>query len=508
MSFGRACIYYGGTHLINFYGPAARSAAVSLSIGCVLAGTPSVAFADVIDADLVGTISTPSGERLPGVTVEAAVEPTAEQLSALAAGTEVSPVPIGSAVTDSSGAFKMTVSNPAAIANGRDDEGLVAVVVSAPTAGGQVFYRTRMAVTPAGKLDGYQPDVSAEAVNHHADESQTTDSGDGQVPNLALVTLQVTPNQVVAPKPAEPSESPDCPPPGGGTGFTAPDQAVVPVLDCPQYSDSPDDPSDPDPIEPESSWASQPRTDQPVFDPPQEATTPQPLAQTKASGPARAAAKGFDPDVWCGGNHWYLKKSADTVKLHVTLMSQATGGSTTGEFEYKTTKGTSLEIGVTNKAGSLVSTLGMTKGATHSASIKSKIKKKTKAEWWVSYDFNLLDVWCQSNTTYVKWWSGYTEFRAKGFAGDASRRSWTVFSCQSKYRASLGPGFSATVSDDKTTTRTGAFNIGSGTAGNLKASQTWGSTQTVTYDAIGEASYTLCGNTGKWFAAVTKIRQV
>jgi hypothetical protein len=71
----------------------------------------------------------------------------------------------------------------------------------------------------------------------------------------------------------------------------------------------------------------------------------------------------------------------------------------------------------------------------------------------------------------------------------------------------LATTFTATVADDETTTRTGAFNVGSGTAGNLKASQTWGSTQTVTYEAIGEAGYTLCGDTGKWFTSVTKTRQ-
>lgn len=462
---------------------------------------------------MTGTVSAPGGQRLPGVTIEASVEPTADQLAALPAGAEITPTVIGSAVTNSSGEFKLSVTNPGAVSAGRDSDGLVAVVLSGPTTQGQVLYRTRMALTVAGKLDGYQPDLSTEAVDRGADESQTTDAGDAEVPNLDLVTLQVAPTEVVqpAPVPDEPAASAE---PEEQTPVPAP-------VKCPKFQvcefrpDATDPTTDTatNPAEPEPTWAEQPRTDQPAFAPPTDVEAPPVSALVKTSASAAsasAAAASVTPDagVWCKGHHWYRKKSADTVKLHVTLMSQATGGSTTGQFEYKTTKGTSLEIGITNKAGSLVSTLGMTKGATHSASVKAKIPKNTKAEWWVSYDFNIYDFWCQHNTTHVKWFSGYTEFRAKEFAGDASRRSWKPFACQTKHEASLGPTFTATVADDKTTTRTGAFNVGSGTAGNLKASQTWGSTQTVTYEAIGDASYTLCGDKGKWFTSVTKTRQV
>jgi hypothetical protein len=204
--------------------------------------------------------------------------------------------------------------------------------------------------------------------------------------------------------------------------------------------------------------------------------------QQASTGASAQAAGSFDPDVWCGGHHWYLKKSKDVVGRNVALADVSTGSKTTGEFSYESTKGT-----------------------TASATITSRIKKNTNAEHWVSFDFNLYDVWCQNNTTFVKWWSGYTEYRVKGFSGNYSWRLWTPFACQNANKSVIGQDTDVKISDKKTTTKNAAFGFGKG---NLKATQTWTATQTVTYKKIPtiDDSYTLCGDTGKYYQGVSRTR--
>lgn len=212
-----------------------------------------------------------------------------------------------------------------------------------------------------------------------------------------------------------------------------------------------------------------------------------------------------DGDIWCQGNHWYLKKSRDVVNRNVALMDQATGSRTTGSFSYATTKATSLEIGVTNRAGKLTTTLGMTKGKTTEASVEAPIGRRTKAQWWVGYTFNIYDVMCDNNSG-TTWWSGYSEYRPKKFNGNASRRSWKPFKCKSANSRALGPGFTATVSKGRTATKSAAFKMGDGT---LRASQSWGSSQTVRFHAKDDTtSYALCGSNGIWSDGVSRVRQV
>ncbi|GAA2617373.1 hypothetical protein [Paractinoplanes durhamensis] len=239
------------------------------------------------------------------------------------------------------------------------------------------------------------------------------------------------------------------------------------------------------------------RTDRPAYSAEVAANN----AQVSASG------KTFDPDVWCGGNHWMLKKSRDVIGRNVALADQNTGAHTAAAFEYKTSKNTSLEIGVTNRSGSLVTTLGMAKGATTTATIRATMAKHGRAEWWISYGFNLYDVWCQNQRTGVKWWSGYTEYRPKGFTGNFNRRLWTPFSCSHNNFNSFGANTEISVAKEKTSTFNGSFGIGNSTSGNLKLTQTWSSGVTTTY--VGDASgFNICGYKGRWFTGVTKTEEV
>ena len=84
------------------------------------------------------------------------------------------------------------------------------------------------------------------------------------------------------------------------------------------------------------------------------------------------------------------------MSRNVTVLNQSTGSSTKGSFKYVSAYELSLEIGVTNRAGSLVTTLGMEKGRSGSASISMSIGNRVNAKYWVTEDFNIYDYWCQN----------------------------------------------------------------------------------------------------------------
>lgn len=460
------------------------------------------------DATITGKVLTPGGSPLAGVTLEADVEPNPDQLADLPAGATVTPVPVASAVTGTSGAFTLAVTDFSAVAQAADSDGLVSLVLSAPTDDGQVFYRTRMAYTAPDKLVAYEPDVTAEATDADTSRARTTSVSAAGVPDVTLVTLQATPNDP-PPTPA-PAPTTDVPTP-------TPQPTKCPKLQICTFEPNGDsttgditgettseEPTEPAPAEPVIVDA--PRTDQPVYAPPADSLVKTSNTTQVSTGAAAASAKkSFDPDVWCGGNHWYLKKSKDIVERNVALADVSTGSKTTGEFIYESTKDTSLEIGVTGKKNEVVASLGMSKGKTASATITNRIKKNTNAEHWVSFDFNLFDVWCQNNITYVKWWSGYTEYRVKGFSGNYSWRPWTPFTCKDANKNLIDQDTDVKIADKKTSTKNASF--GFGTHVSLKATQTWTTTQTVTYKNIpGNNGYNLCGDTGKYFTGVSRTR--
>jgi len=113
---------------------------------------------------------------------------------------------------------------------------------------------------------------------------------------------------------------------------------------------------------------------------------------------------------------------------------------------------------------------------------------------------------CQSRKTGAKWWSGYTEQRVKGFAGNSSRRLWTPFTCNSANKNTIGAGFEITVAKEKTSTFHGAFSAGSVIGGDLRATQTWSSGVTIGYQTT--SGFNICGHKGKWFQGVAKTREV
>lgn len=324
------------------------------------------------------------------------------------------------------GSFDTWIAYPDALIAGRDEDGLISLVLTAPTDEGQVFYRSRVTLGDDGVLRPYAEDVAADG---DAEQRQSSLSAMAVAPDgraaFDLVSTQVAPAESRGTPTVQVGK--DCP-----AGQICALGATVDSVDSA-------------------------RTDQPAYS----ASVSASNAQTSASG------RTFDPDVWCGGHHWFLKKSKDVIGRNVTVADQATGAHTTGTFEYKTSKNTSLEIGVTNRAGALVTTLGMTKGST-TATIKGTIPKNTRAEWYVSYGFNLYDVMCPNRTTGVKWWSGYTETRAKGFTGNANRRLWTPFACNSAYRNTIGSNMEISVAKDRTSTVNGSFGVGSSTSANLK----------------------------------------
>jgi len=424
--------------------PRLTIAATVLALGGFLVQAPLSAVAGPSPA-VIGTLVSPSGQRLGGVTIKASVEPTAQQMIALPAGAEVKTVPVGSAVTSSSGAFQLRISNFTPLKKATDDESLVSIILEAATPKGQLLYRVRLVFTAGNHLRVYRPDLDSDLDVPEAARSRIIGTAGDHAPVLALVTTQVTPTQAASPAALTSASS---------KGEVDP-----------------------------------PRTDRPVYHPPTKAIT---------------AQDDYNPDQWCGGYTWYLKKSKDVTKRHVGLMDQSTGSRTTGSFTFETTKATSMEVGITNEDNKLATTLGMAKGSTASASIESPIGKSTKAEWYIGYDFNIYDFMCQSAVTGDKWWSGYSEYRPKEFNGDVGKRSWTVFKCKQKYESTITTGSKVTISKDRTATKSSAFSLG---GSGMKASQTWGSTQTVQYQAIGDKSYGLCGKTDYYWKSQTRTKQ-
>lgn len=488
--------------------------AAAMACGVLLSYSTATASADTGLTAMTGTLVSPAGDPVAGAIVEASVEPSAQDLADLPAGAEVSTVPIGTATTAATGAFALRVTDFRPVAQAADDESVVSIMLSAETPQGQLLYRVRMLFTAPDKLAAYQPDVESDVESPDASRSRLVGVGVDGSPVLALVTTQVTPNQVVVPStPANPG----LPGQGDPRPPKPPDCKKTDSCTYPHDSDetTPAGPVDDDSEveEPEGDYdveepaqIDEPRTDVPVYNPP---TLTARVKESGLSAQAAAARGSYDPQAWCGGNHWYRVKSKHVVTRNIGIMDQATGAKTTGKFKYETTKKTSLEIGVTNRAGALSTTLGMTKGKSVTASVESTIKRNVKAQWWIGYDFSIFDFWCQSNTTYNKWWSGYSEYRPKEFSGDSSRRNWAVFTCDSRYRSTLGDGYTATVAKGRTSTKTGAFAFGNSSAGNLKVTQEWGSTASVSYVAINsDASYVLCGAGGKWPTGVSRTRQM
>jgi hypothetical protein len=481
--------------MFNFTKRRALSMAMAAALSASLFQFTSSALAASDTSVMTGTLVAPSGVALAGVTITASVEPNAQQMADFPAGTEVKTVPIGTAVTTAAGSFSLSTSNVQAAVTAIDDESVVAIVLTAETTEGQLFYRTRLVYKAPATLQAYQPDVDTDLADTDSTRSRITGVNSDGIVALTLVTTTVTPNQVIVSTPppsTEPSEDlPVLNPPNCKKTNTCLDLDTEPITGSPT------------PGAPESVIVDPPRTDRPEYNPP---TAVQKVKMSTLSASEASAQGSYDPDIWCGGNHWYRKKSADTVGRNVAIFDQATKSKTTGYFNYELTKSTSLEIGVTNRAGSLAATFGMSKGSSTTASVEAPIGTNTNAEWWVSYVFNIYDVMCQSNTTGAKWWSGYSEYRAKKFDGSSSHRSWTVFTCNTDNARPLGQGYTATISKGKTATKTHAFAIG-GT--DLKATQGWGSSASVKFIAkTSTTSYTLCGSGGIWSDPVSRVRQI
>ncbi|WP_203819647.1 hypothetical protein [Paractinoplanes ferrugineus] len=415
---------------------------------------------------MTGTLRTPSGEPIADTLITVSVEPTAEQLLALPAGAEIEPTEVGWSWSFEDGTFYTWIADPATLLAAKDADGLISLVLTAPTDHGQVFYRSRVTIGDDGVMRPFADDVAADGDTEERQSSLSAmEAAPNGRPEFDLVSTQVEPEEVTNTAAVETGSQ--CP-----TGMICATGAPI-----------------------EATGTA--RTDLPTYD----ASVAAANAQVSASG------KTYDPDVWCGGNHWMRKKSKDVIGANVTVSDQATGSHTTGTWEYRTSKNTSLEVGVTNRKGSLVTTLGMTKGATTTATIKGTIAKNTRAEWYVSYGFNMYDVWCQNRQTGAKWWSGYTEYRPKGFTGNSNRRLWTPFSCSASYKNTIGGNMEISVAKDKTSTYTGSFGFGNAVGGNLKLSQTWSSGVTVGYK--GDSSgFNICGYKGRWYTGVAKTREV
>lgn len=451
----------------TLYGTVRRTAAAGVAALCLVFGLPAVAHADDTPAPtLTGTLRTPDGQPIANALITVSVEPPSNALADLPEGSEVHPTDVGWAYSWEDGRFDTWIADPATLIAARDEDGLIALVLSAPTEQGQIFYRSRVVLGDDGVVRPYAEDVAADADPEERQSSMSAMlvSTNGR-PAFDLVSMQVGPNETRQTPVVENGSS--CP-----TGLICATGAAL-------------DTTDPA------------RTDRPVYS---EATVAE---NTLYAAPG----KKWDPDIWCGGHHWYLKKSRDKIGRNVALSNQYTGANTTGTFEYKTSKNTAVEVGVTNRSNTLVGTLGMEKGKTTTAQINSEIPRNTKAEWWVSFGFNLYDLMCQNRTTGVKWWSGYTQTRPKGFTGNFSRRLWTPFTCQNKYRNIIGGKSKILVAEDKTSTRTGAFALGS-SVGNLKATQKWTSTVSVGYQAVNANGFNICGYKGRWQSGVAKTREV
>jgi hypothetical protein len=228
----------------------------------------------------------------------------------------------------------------------------------------------------------------------------------------------------------------------------------------------------------------------------------------KAATGGKSAAADIDPTIKCSGNYSYYKK-VGTSGRNVTLLNQATAAKTTGTFKYETSKETSLEVGLTGPDDAFVGSVGMSKGKTVSGSLELPISKNTNAEWYIGYDFDAYDLWCGNLSTGFEYNSGYTEWRPSQWDGGGARRSWTPFTCNASYRSTIGEGGKASYANNVTTTKTGSFGIGKSTALNMKLTQTWSGTQTVTYEAVDkDTSYVICGDGKKYINGPARTRQV
>jgi len=222
----------------------------------------------------------------------------------------------------------------------------------------------------------------------------------------------------------------------------------------------------------------------------------------------KAVAEEVDPTTKCSGNYSFYKK-AGTAGRNVALLNQATGDKTTGTFKYESSKQTSLEVGLTGAENEFIGSVGMSKGKTTSGSLLLPIGKKTNAEWYIGYDFDAMDLWCGNLSTGFTYRSGYTEWRPSQWDGGGSHRNWTPFTCNSDYRSTIGPGGTASYANNVTTTKNGSFGLGKGNALNMKLTQTWSGTQTVTYKAINEdTAYVICGDGKKYVNGPARSRQV
>lgn len=222
----------------------------------------------------------------------------------------------------------------------------------------------------------------------------------------------------------------------------------------------------------------------------------------------KSVASDIDPTTKCSGNYSFYKK-AGTSGRNVTVLNQATGAKTTGTFKYESSKLTSLEVGLTGSDNGFVGSVGMSKGKTTSGSLELPIGKNTNAEWYIGYDFDAMDLWCGNLSTGFTYRSGYTEWRPAQWDGGGARRPWTPFTCNNSYTSTIGQGGKATYSNNVTTTKNGSFGIGKTTTLNMKLTQTWSGTQTVTYAAINaDTSYVICGDGKRYVNGPARSRQI
>lgn len=126
--------------------------------------------------------------------------------------------------------------------------------------------------------------------------------------------------------------------------------------------------------------------------------------------------------------------------------------------------------------------------------IDPTIKCDGNYSWYIGCDFDAYDLWCGSPTG-AQWNSGYTEWHPSEWDGGGSHRTWTPFKCNNSDVSTIGPGGKASYSNNVTTTKTGSFGIGKAGLLNMKLTQTWSGTQTVTYEAVNsKTSYVICGD--------------
>lgn len=209
-----------------------------------------------------------------------------------------------------------------------------------------------------------------------------------------------------------------------------------------------------------------------------------------------SAAGSYAPDVWCGGNYWFLKDTGLNSGRNVGLMNQYTGTKTTGEFNYKSSALTKGETSITYKNLYIETTLGFNQTQTSASSVTLPLPSSTGAEWYVSHDFRLYDYMCQSGAT--TWWSGYTENRMIKTTWNTSRRTWTPFTCSgnASHEVYFGPGGKLEIAVGKTTTKSAAFAFA---GGGLRAQATWSGTNDMTkkvvYKNVTSATVsTICGD--------------